>query len=218
MIRINLLPQGKRSGRTRAVSVGDGNVQGWFIGYFVASILTVVLLILWYVSTKNELDEASRVNADLQSEISRIKERSAHIDEVRAKIAQSRKLEDLVAELNKARLGPTRVLMELSRILSVGGGPTVDLQELERLRRENPLAGYNASWDPRRLWITSFEETDRRCKIRGLGRTNEDVAEFLRRLQVSQVFETVTLTRTESVGSKARVGLISFELTARVKY
>lgn len=220
MIRINLLPQAKRSGgRARTVSVGDGNTRGWLIGYFVAAILTVTGLVGWYITTKNALDQQIAENATVQNSIDQLKQGSAQIEEVRKRIAQSKKLEDLVTELNKARLGPTRVLMELSRILSVGGGPTVDLQELERLLRENPLAGFNASWDPRRLWLTSFEETDRKCKIRGLGRTNEDVGEFMRRLQVSQVFESVTLTRTESVlHEKSRVGLASFELTAKVKY
>lgn len=219
MIRINLLPQTKRSGgRARAVSVGDGNTRGWLVGYGVATIITVAGLVGWYVTTKNNLDAQLAENAALQSSIDQLKQKSAQIEEVRKKIAESKKLEELVSELNRARLGPTRVLMEISRILSVGGGPTVDLQELERLRRENPLAGFNASWDPRRLWITSFEETDRKCKIRGLGRTNEDVGEFMRRLQVSQVFEGVTLTRTESVTGKGRLGLASFELTAKVKY
>jgi type IV pilus assembly protein PilN len=111
--------------------------------------------------------------------------------------------------------------MELSQILSPppGGGPTIDPEALEEMRRDNPLAGFNRSWDPRRLWLKSFEETDGNCKITGLGRTNEDVAEMLRRLALSELFTGVTLTKTQST-TVAGLGLslISFELTCQVSY
>lgn len=223
MIRINLLPQGKNQGRSKFAAPsgggGGGSVQGWYIGYVVAALVAVIVLAAWYVTTKSKLDELTSTNQQLQTQIDGEKQKSAQIEEVRTKIAESKKLEELVAELNKARLGPTRVMMELSRILSVGGGPSVDLQELERMRRENPLAGYNASWDPRRLWLLSFEERQRKCKIRGRGRTNEDVSEFMRRLSLSNVFEEVKLTRTEQVtDQKTKLSLIAFELTSKVKY
>ena len=48
------------------------------------------------------------------------------------------------------------MLMELSQILSEGGGPTVASEQLEALRRDNPLLVYNPGWDMRRLWIDSF--------------------------------------------------------------
>jgi hypothetical protein len=53
----------------------------------------------------------------------------------------------------------------------------------------------------------------------GQGKTNEDVAEFLRRLALSEVFETVTLTKTEATEDNASgLSFIGFELTCRVRY
>ena len=106
-----------------------------------------------------------------------------------------------------------------SRILSDGGGPTIDPRELERMQRDNPLAGFNAGWDGRRLWLTSFEEDQRQVRIHGVGRTNDDVAEFLRRLTLSELFEAVALDKTEAAqDTTTHLDMIAFELSATVHY
>ena len=109
--------------------------------------------------------------------------------------------------------------MELSRVLSAGRGPTVNPDVLEQMRRENPLAGYNPGWDIRRLWLESFQERSGDCQMSGKGKTNEDVAEFLRRLSLSEVFDDVTLVSTDS-GKDAASGLpiVGFSLTCKVRY
>lgn len=218
MIRINLLPQAKRAARG-PVAAAPGSSQAWAIVYLVAFVLWTVALAAIYIVYDNVLEEQNQQNAALDRQIQQLRTKSGRLEEVRAKIAASQRLEELVRELNAARLGPTRVMMELSRILSVDGGPTIDAQRLEELRRNNPLAGYNRSWDPRRLWVTDFEEQDRECRIRGEGKTNEDVAEFLRRLALSEIFEDVTLTKTEAREDR-ELGLsfIGFDLTCRVRY
>ena len=109
--------------------------------------------------------------------------------------------------------------MELSKILSEGGGPTLTQEELEALKRESPLLVYNPGWDVRRLWIDSFIETSRKCSVIGFGKTNEDVAEFLRRLNISKVFDKVTLQAT-SAAMDQRLGqpVVRFALSCEVKY
>ena len=132
-------------------------------------------------------------------------------------LERSRQLESVVDELNRARSGPLRVMMELSKVLSTGAGPTIAPGRLEALRQENPLAGFNPSWDVRRLSIDSFVELDRTVTVRGKGRTNEDVAEFLRRLALSELFSEVTLTRTDAA-NLGGIDSISFEMTCKVTY
>jgi Tfp pilus assembly protein PilN len=164
----------------------------------------------------------------LQAQITELTSRSERLDDVRAELESSRALEEVVNELNAARTGPTRALMELSKILSAcpadrtgcdNVGPTIDPQALEDLRRDNPHAGFNRIWDVRRLWVTNFEEEARECSMEGIGRTNEDVAEFLRRLALSELFDQVTLTRTSSErDTELNLELIKFELTCQVIY
>jgi Tfp pilus assembly protein PilN len=71
----------------------------------------------------------------------------------------------------------------------------------------------------RRLWLTAFSEQSRKCSIRGFGKTNEDVAEFLRRLSLSELFEKVTLQATSSATEQgSSVPVVSFELSCQVRY
>ncbi|MFK7991328.1 MAG: PilN domain-containing protein [Sandaracinaceae bacterium] len=214
MIRINLLPNAKR-----AAGPSSTGAQGWIIGYLVAAALTAVVLAFMYVSKNRELNEQVAQNNALQQQITGLEGESANIDEVRGQLDRSRQLEEVVDELQRARYGPTTVLMEIARILSVNGGPTVDPQRLEEIRRQNPLASYTTAWDPHRLWITEFRESDRDCVVRGVGKTNEDVAEFLRRLTLSERFENIVLVKTEGVVDReTNLELIGFELNCRVIY
>ncbi len=212
MIRINLLPEAKR----QAAAAGGG--QLWAVGYLLAAFAWGVVLLLVYLSYTDDLDEQKVKNQELQAQIDRAKAQTENISEVEAKLAKSKQLEDVVGALQAARQGPARVLMELSRVLSEGGGPTVPVDELEALRRENPLLVYNPAWDVRRLWLTSFKETARKCTIDGLGKSNEDVAEFLRRLNISKVFDEITLQSTTTSIDNSGVAIVKFSLTCEVKY
>lgn len=219
MIRINLLPRTKRAARTS--SAGSGSTQAWAGAYMVAAVLTGVVGAILYFGIDAELQEQVAQNNALEARIQEKRQQSALLEEVQAKLDQSMALEEVVAELGRARTGPTRAMMELSRILSTGegSGPTIDPQALEALRRENSFATFNRSWDARRLWLNRFEEEGRQCRIAGVGRTNEDVAEFLRRLQLSELFDQVTLQRTQSeTDTESGLELIGFELTCQVTY
>ena len=214
MIRINLLPG---AGKQRGAPAGSA--QGWVIGYLVAAALLVVVLVFVYLGKKRELNEQLAQNQQLRQEIADLERQSANIDQVRAELDRSRQLETVVNDLQRARYGPTAVLMEMSRILSAGGGPTVDPQRLEEIRRQNPLAAFNPSWDPRRLWLKTLVEEERQCTITGAGRTNEDIAEFLRRLTLSERFTNIELVRTQGAeDNRTHLVFINFELTAEVIY
>ncbi len=218
MIRINLLSAARKQTKSSA-GASTGSPTAWFIGYAVAAGVLGVALLFVYMSYKSERDAQLAQNAQLETEIVAVERQSANLDEVQAQLDQSRALETVVNDLQRARFGPTRVMMELARIMSESGGPTIDPRRLEEIQRANPLAGYNAGWDEHRLWLTSFEEEARHVQIHGAGRTNEDVAEFLRRLTLSDLFGEVTLTKTEAAeDTETHLDVINFELAATVNY
>lgn len=219
MIRINLLPGAKKGARAGGGGGGGGGMQGWIAAYVAAVVITGFALGGAFWLTRSELVEKEARNADSQRKITEAKKRVGDVEGLKAKLKRSQDLETVVADLQKARLGPTRMLMEISKILSVGGGPTIDPERLATLRRTNPLAGSNPGWDPRRLWVTEFTETDLVCEIKGVGKTNADVAEFFERLNLSDSFESVQLTKTERVlDEKTLLPLIQFEFDCRVRY
>ena len=220
MIRINLLSEGRKTFRAPAASFGAaGGSREWTIVYGVLVAVWAVGALLFYFHLDGERSEAQTRIQTIQNQIKALDKEGDNVAALRAQLQKSQELEKLVTELDRARTGPTRVLLEISRILSKGGSPTVDAARLEELRRDNPLAGYNRNWDNKRLWLTSFEEKNKECSLKGIGRSNEDVAEFLRRLSLSELFEEVTLQKTKSEDIKGiSVPFIGFELTGKVRY
>ncbi len=223
MIRINLLPTDKKKRARRAapspLPTGDLSLRTWGIVYGAAIAAWLVVLGILYFAQSGEMETIAQENKTLEARRDELKSKTKGLTEVEGRLEKSRRLEKVVQDLERARRGPTRAVMELSRVLSSPGGPTINPAELERMREENPLAGFNESWDVRRLWITRFEEVERDCKIIGMGRSNEDVAEFLRRLTLSEIYEGVTLQRTRSAkDSDTGLQMVGFDITCRVRY
>ena len=191
----------------------------WGIIYGSAIAIWLVVLGILYFAQSGEMEEIAQENKTLEVRRDELKVKTKGLTEVEGRLEKSKRLEKVVQELERARRGPTRAVMELSRVLSSPGGPTINPAELERMRQENPLAGFNESWDVRRLWISRFEEIERDCKLTGMGRSNEDVAEFLRRLTLSEIYEDVTLQRTRAASDPdTGLQMVGFDITCKVKY
>jgi len=223
MIRINLLPTDKKK-RTRRMAPsplpqGDFSLGTWGAIYGGTIAAWLLALGIFYVTQSGKVEVVAQENKTLEARRDELKSKTKGLADVEESLEKSRRLEKVVEELERARRGPTRAIMELSKVLSSPGGPTINPAELERMREENPLAGYNESWDVRRLWLTRFEEVDRECKMIGMGRSNEDVAEFLRRLTLSEIYESVTLQRTRAASDPdTGLQMVGFDITCKVKY
>jgi len=223
MIRVNLLPTDKKR-RTRRIAPSslpssELSLAAWGAVYGGAIVIFLAVLGALYFVQSAKLETVAEENKTLQARRDELHGKTSGLADVEARLERSRRLEQVVQELERARRGPTRAVMELSKVLSMPGGPTIDPEELERMRQDNPLAGYNESWDVRRLWLTRFEEIERECTIQGMGRSNEDVAEFLKRLTLSEIYEDVTLQRTRSaVDPETGLQTVGFDITCRVKY
>ena len=223
MIRINLLPTDKKK-RARRIApsplpTGDLGLGTWAAVYAGAIAIWLVVLGILYFAQSGELEAVNQENKTLEARRDELQGKTKGLADVEGRLEKSRRLEKVVQELERARRGPTRAVMELSKVLSSPGGPTINPAELERMREDNPLAGFNESWDVRRLWLSRFEEIERECKITGMGRSNEDVAEFLRRLTLSEIYEGVTLQRTRAANDPdTGLQMVGFDITCKVKY
>ncbi len=223
MVRINLLPTDKKK-RARRIAPsplpgGDFGLATWGAIYGGAIAIWLVVLGVLYFAQSAQLETVAQENKTLEARRDELQGKTKGLAEVEGRLEKSRRLEKVVEELERARRGPTRAVMELSKVLSSPGGPTINPAELERMREDNPLAGFNESWDVRRLWLTRFEEIERECKITGMGRSNEDVAEFLRRLTLSEIYESVTLQRTRATNDQdTGLQVVGFDITCKVRY
>lgn len=215
MIRVNLLPRRRETKR-------EGG-KAW-IGVLAAAALAMIVgIVIVHAGKKKELDDQLEANRAIEASIADKKAKVANHEAVKKQLAEYQAREDAIAKLQAGRTGPTAMMIELSRILTPRKMPTMDQEALEKLRRENPGAVPSEKWDPHRLWMTTFREADRNVVMQGFGKTNDDVAEFLRRLTVSKYFENVTLVRTEErIEKDAALGVsyatTYFELKAKVRY
>ncbi|HVJ18266.1 MAG TPA: PilN domain-containing protein [Polyangiaceae bacterium] len=212
MIKINLLPQKRRAEPT------EGS-QLWLAVVMVLFLAEVAGLFVFHGFKSEELKDQQRKNAELETQIQQSKDAVKNHPEVKAKLERLKARESAIENLQKARTGPTAVLLELARIMTPGRGPSVSPERLSQVRRDNPLAIYNSTWDPRRLWVTSYTEAQRKVRLEGLARDGEDVSELARRMNLSDYFANVTLLPAkQEKDQKSGLEMIKFALEAQVKY
>jgi type IV pilus assembly protein PilN len=212
MIRINLLPQKRRAEPT------EGS-QLWLAVLMVLFLAEVAGLFVFHGFKNEELSDQKRKNAEIDSQIQQSKQAVKNHPEIKAQLERLKAREAAIENLQKARSGPTAVLLELARIMTPGRGPSVSPERLSQVRRDNPLAIYNSTWDPRRLWVTAYTESQRKLRIEGLARDGEDVSELARRMNLSDYFTTVTLLPAkQEKDQKTGLEMIKFALEAQVKY
>ncbi len=212
MIRINLLPQKRRAERS------EGS-QLWLLAVLFLFLVEVGVLFAYHGFKAEELKDQKRKNAELQTQIDRAKKAVVNHAKVKEELGQLRAREDAIAKLQSARTGPTSVMLELARILTPGRGPSVDPDRLSQIRKENPLAVYNPSWDARRLWLSRFVETNRRVRLEGTARDGEDVSELARRMNLSSLFFNVRLLPAKKENDReSGLEVVRFQLEAEVRY
>jgi type IV pilus assembly protein PilN len=214
VIRVNLLPQ-KRGARTAAPQQS----QRWLLIVAGVLVVEVILLFLFYEKKREELAEQKAKNARIQGQITDINKLVSNHEEIKKALVLLRAREDAIAKLQSARSGPTAVLLELAQLLTPGKGPTTDPDRLATLRRENPNLVYFPGWDSRRLWLTSYLESDRTVRFEGLARDGNDVAELAQRLKLSSYFYDVTLLPGKKEPEKnAKLEVVNFALQLKVRY
>ncbi|MEI9953085.1 MAG: PilN domain-containing protein [Pseudomonadota bacterium] len=212
MIRINLLAQKRRAERAEAP-------QLWLVAVMVAMLAEVAVLFVFHGFKSEELKEQRLKNSALTSQIDQSKSTVANHEDVRQKLTQLRAREEAIGKLQTARTGPTAILLELARLLTPGRGPSVDPDRLSQLRRDNPLAVFNPSWDSRRLWLVKFVEQNRKLHLEGFAQDGEDVSELARRMNLSSYFADVRLLPAiRQIDSTTHMEVVSFALEAKVKY
>jgi len=211
VIRINLLPHKREARRDSG--------QGWLIAVMLVVAAEIVVLGLYHQFKLQELAKQKQINSELTNQISEIQSTVKNHAEVKKKLEVLRAREEAIGKLQSARSGPTAVLLELSRLLTVGRGPSISPEELMQKKKDNPQDVHNVSWDARRLWILSFKENQRVVKLEGFAHDGEDVSELARRMSLSKYFQDVMLLPAkQQVDADSKLNVVKFQLQAKVRY
>lgn len=214
MIRVNLLP----SKRDAHKAAGQPSPK-WLLFVVAAIVLEVIALFLFHQTKQDELTASKATNQQLLTQINAAKDFVKNHEDIKKALVTLRAREDAIAKLQAARSGPTAVLLELAQLLTQGKGPTADPDKLKQLRAENPLNVYNAGWDSRRLWLTSYIESERVVRIEGLARDASDVSELAQRLRLSSYFFDVQmLPGKKEAATSTKLEVVAFALQLKVRY
>jgi type IV pilus assembly protein PilN len=177
---------------------------------------SVGLVIFFHLDATNELEGVQRENTIVQAEVAKLKQELGDYDKVRGQREELLKQRKTIQSLEAGRTGPVYLLREMSEILSPGKGPTFDRVTYEEILRRDPNAGFS-NWETKRAWLESYTEERQHIKLRGSAKSNEDVAEFLKRLNSSVFFKDVNLDATAQA-AKGQVKYVNFGLSATVIY
>jgi len=211
MIKINLLPV--KAAKRRA----DGQRQ-LLIGAVVVT-ATIIAIIFFNQATVSRIDGERAENKRLEDTIKKLKSEIGDYDAIKAQREGLIKQRDAIKKLQANRSGPVWMMRELSDILTVGKGPTIDKAAYEEKLKTDPNAGFNPNWEPRRVWLLDYSERAQAVTIKGAAKSDEDVAEFLKRLKQSAFFSNVYWQQTQpQFDSKLNVAYVIFDVTCKVNY
>lgn len=211
MIRINLLPVKKEKKR----EAGQRQLVLMALGLLGMMGFVVYL----YIDASSELDGLRRENRRVAGDIERLKQEMGDYDKVKAQREKLLKQRTSIQALQVGRTGPVFLLRELSELLTPGKGPTFDRVAYEEALRRDPNTGFNPSWETKRVWLESYDEQAKKAKIRAAAKSTDDVAEFMKRLQLSVFFSDVQLEGQQEAAAGAQgVRHYTFNLAAGVMY
>ena len=177
MIRINLLPVGearRAAGRRQELAVG-------MLG-FAAAVFVFVVAHGWQQARLGSTNrDIRRVNVELAA----IQGPYADVTRLEQQKGELRDKLRVIAQLEAKKIGPVRILADLSTAT------------------------------PDKLWLTEFADTGGNLKLAGLGVDEQTVADFLRRLATLPFFRSVDLDETSQVdleGAKLKQFVIRAKL------
>jgi type IV pilus assembly protein PilN len=161
MIRVNLLPvaEAERAAERRQHLAMGSAVLGVVVLLFVAAHL-------WQTA---RFSSASRQLKRLDNELTELAGPYADVTRMEQQKLELREKLRVIAQLEARKVGPVRILAELS-----GAAPD-------------------------KLWLTEYADSAGQLRLTGLGADEQTVADFLRRLGTLPFFQSVDLDETSQV-------------------
>lgn len=128
--------------------------------------MTFLFLVMAYlqISLSAKISDLEQEVDTAGVELKKYKKQAAEVDKIKAKLDGLKKRTDVVRELDKNRKAPVRLLEALTQIVI-----------------------------PNRMWLTTLKEDGRKVVVSGVALDNKTTADFMMRLESSQLFSTVNL-------------------------
>jgi type IV pilus assembly protein PilN len=182
MIRINLLP----GPRARAAQ------KRWDVRLEAAGAAGLILLTLascWYYSgvLDGEIEARQLEKQEKGKRLTALKEKVKQVEDFEQKKKQLEDKNRIIEQLEKARVGPVRVMDYVSQSL-----------------------------EPLKLWLVRLQVKGGDVELEGRAMSNDDVVEFVNNLRRTNYFSAIRLAETRS-GTEGKAAVYQFKLNLAVK-
>jgi type IV pilus assembly protein PilN len=211
MIRINLL----REKKAKRAPAGQGALVAG-VGALVGAAVLIFVFVHSPLSSKLERQVAANKAAKKNNE--KMAEETKDFETINQQYQGLLEQKEAIDRLSNARAVPAWLLNELSAILTKGQQPIMTPEMQERVKTD-PNRQINIAWDPKRVWIASFTETDGVFTLKGGAQSDTDVTQLALRLQASVYFQGVVPEGGEfKTEKKTGVKFYEFTVTGKVVY
>ncbi|MBI4509729.1 MAG: PilN domain-containing protein [Deltaproteobacteria bacterium] len=212
MIRINLLHEKKKAKRA-----GRGE-QVMALGFAAVGLVAACLYVFVHMPLSEEVEKAQQANTRLRKSIRDLTDQTKDFDVINQQFQQVQEQGEAIERLNNARAVPAWLLRELSSVLTKDHKPTMTREMTERVKADHNRQ-WTQGWDPKRIWIESFEEKEGAFTLKGGAQSDGDVTQLALRLQASVYFTNVVPEGGQSdVNKESNVGYYRFTISGKVAY
>lgn len=149
-----------------------------FVGAIAATFFTLVLFVLLVAQLASKSSSLALEAKTLEGKLENLMQKTKSVTELEGKKKILQSKLAVIAELKKGTVGPVRVLDDLN--IAVGD----------------------------KVWLAEVTESGSEMKLRGRALTNQDIANFIKKLEDSDYFDDVNLVESRSMYYDKRSGEI----------
>jgi Tfp pilus assembly protein PilN len=187
MIRINLL--GQRKARRRRIAVSGPTLNTPMLLALVVAVLAagVAGFLFLHRPLAERVDTLQAKARTLEAQNEGLKKKTENSRATRTAFEAALARQQATARLKSARVTPAWLMRELSNILTPGRQPQLTPRMQEEMKT-NPNRPWQDGWDPKHVWMTSFEEKAGNFRLQGGAQSRSDIDELGLRLRASMFF------------------------------
>jgi type IV pilus assembly protein PilN len=162
-------------------------LRGQIVVVGLCGVVALLLCVGSYLHINMKIEAERAEVSRMESDISALKKKIGEVGRFKKLQEELKGKLEILDKLKSDRSGPARYLDELNKII------------------------------PEKLWLTEFTEKGGTVTVKGVALSEKNVAEFMRNLTTSQMFDKVDLVQTAQKDSQG-LKLQDFQLTFVISY
>jgi Fimbrial assembly protein (PilN) len=232
MIKINLLPQKRAKSRAAAsrgargvgsaAATADAGAKQFGLGIGALAAAAVIVFFVVDKPRRDLIKSKEHAMEDLNTQIAEKKKQLTGYEEMKKAKADATTRAGSINRLMQAKVVPAHVLHELGEILTQSRLPAMTEDMRKKVGNgpgSDPNKRFQLDWDPTKVWLSGFTDTNGAFKLEGGAQTEQDVTQLAKRLAASVYFTDVTPAGGERVVDKDRgQNWYKFTITGKLAY